>query len=52
MAETAITAERRRHALQQALDLLRDLRECPLADLERRQAEIDAVIEACHFALR
>ena len=48
----ADAAERRRHTLQQALDLLRDLRDCPLTDLERRQEEIDRVIEACFYALR
>jgi hypothetical protein len=41
-----LTAERRRTAFQQALDLLRDLRDCPIADLELRQAEIDLVVKA------
>jgi hypothetical protein len=31
-------------ALREALDLLIELRDCPLSDLERRQAQIDAVV--------
>jgi hypothetical protein len=38
-------------ALREALDLLIELRECPLADLELRKAEIDAVIATGEHAL-
>jgi hypothetical protein len=39
-------------ALRDALELLRDLRDYPLADLERRQEEIDMVITVVEQALR
>jgi hypothetical protein len=40
-----------RIALREAIGLLRDLRDCPLADLERRQEEIDEVITAGELVL-
>jgi hypothetical protein len=39
-------------ALRDALELLRDLRDYPLANLERRQEEIDMVITVVEQALR
>jgi hypothetical protein len=38
-------------ALRGAVDLLVELRDCPLTELERRQAEIDAVIATGEHAL-
>jgi hypothetical protein len=39
-------------ALRQAVDLLVDLRDCPLTVLENRQAEIDRVVAEAEQALR
>jgi hypothetical protein len=40
-----------RAALRDALELLRDLRDYPLADLERRQEEIDTIVAVVERAL-
>jgi uncharacterized protein (DUF1778 family) len=39
-------------ALREAVDLLIELRDCPLTVLEVRQAQIDAVVAEAEHALR
>jgi hypothetical protein len=41
-----------RAALREAIDLLIELRDCPLTALEARQAQIDAVVAEATQALR